>query len=126
MASDQSEPQITAINKGEPAPFDGDLYPIDVSIRFGLAVEHCLERSAAELDYQRKLTDIEIAKTQAIATASTDTDARRIQLLHAQLDEANAWYRSTPFVAAVTATITVAALLLSTVLIEATAEATND
>ena len=111
------------MRKGEPAPFTGDLYPVEVSVRFALEIDTCAERAEAALDHARKIHQIELVRVQGMAQASAEASQRRVELLNAQLVEANAWYRSTPFVATVAALSTVAILLTSTVLVQATAEA---
>lgn len=116
------DPQIVHLAKDDPAPFTGDLYPVDLSIRFALAIEACDDRRKAALDHLSKLHDIELTRVQSLAQASADADARRVELLKAQLDESRAWYRSTPFVATVAVVSTVAILLTSTVLVQATGE----
>lgn len=110
------------LREGEAAPYTGDLYPVDVSVRFALEVEGCQERADAALDHARKIAEIELAKTRSLAQASTEASQQRIALLDAQLDDAQAWYRSTPFVATVAVVSTVAILLTSTVLVQATGE----
>lgn len=107
---------------GETAPFDGDLYPTDVSIRFALEVEGCHQRAMLDLDHERALNAIALGKQQALAASAADANARQIELLHGQLSEARAWYRSPSFVATAAAVVTVAVLLTSTVLVQATGE----
>ena len=113
---------ITAVSKGEPAPFTGDLYPVADSVRMALEIDACDQRSKAALDQQRRLAQVEVERVRDLARASADANKRRVQLLTDQLDATRAWYRSTPFVAAVAVASTVAVLLTSTVLVQATAE----
>lgn len=113
---------IIALSQGEVAPFDGDLYPIDVSIRFGLEVEGCAERAAVELDHAKALYRIEIQRQIELAEADARADRARLELLTAELAEATAWYRSPAFVATIAASIAVATLLTSTILVQATGE----
>lgn len=122
-ATTPSEPQITAVSEGEPAPFDGDLYPIDVSIRYALEIEGCSERAAADAEHASRLHKVELQRLRGLAAADSRADKQRIALLQSQLDTERAWYRSPTFVAAVSATVAVATLLVSTVLVQATGEA---
>lgn len=110
------------MSQGEPAPFDGDLYPIDVSIRYALEIEGCTERAAAEAEHAAKLHQVELQRLRGVAAADSRADKERIKLLQAQLVTADAWYRSPPFVAAVAATASVAGLLVAAVLVQATGE----
>jgi hypothetical protein len=113
---------IVLVHKNEPAPFTGDLYPIDESVRFALEIERCGERARVDLDHAKRLHQVELARIQSMAQASAAADRKRVEVLTAQLQAAGAWYRSTPFVAAVAVVSTVAVLLVSTVLVQATAE----
>ena len=117
-----TEPTITSLAQGDPAPFDGDLYPVDVSIRWALEIEGCAERAALELDHEKQLHAIEIAKQRALAEANDRANKRRLELLQAELETTNAWYRSPVFVATAAATIAVAGLLISTILVQSTIE----
>ena len=122
-SASKDKPQITALSQGDSAPFAGDLYPIVDSIRFALEIEDCAERAAIDLDHAATLHRIELAKAETLAAAVADAGRRRSKLLRIQLAHARAWHRSPAFVAAASAAATVAILLTSTVLIQATAEA---
>ena len=65
---------------------------------------------------------IELSRQRALAAADGKADRMRVDVLTAELAEANAWYRSPAFVAAVAASVAVAALLASTILVQATGE----
>lgn len=114
--------EITTLAKGEPAPFAGDLFPIRDSIAWALEIEGCAEQAAAELDHAKQKYQIELSRQRALAAADGKADRQRVEILAAELAKAQAWYRSPAFVAAVAASVAVAALLTSTVLVQATAE----
>ena len=114
------EPKITTVKQGEPAPFDGDLYPVEDSIRLALALDDADARCAATLNHLRELQRIELDTAEKVAISSAQANNERLDALEWQLAEANVWYRDPAFVAVVTATVTVAAMLAATVLIEAT------
>jgi hypothetical protein len=113
-----TEPTITSLAQGDPAPFDGDLYPVDVSIRWALEIEGCAERAALDLDHEKQLHAIEIAKQLALAEANDLANKRRLELLQAELKTVNAWYRSPVFVAAVSATAATGVLIVAAVLVQ--------
>ena len=114
--------EITTLAQGEPAPFPGDLFPIRDSIAWALEIERCAERAAVELEHARAVYQIELSRQRALAAADGKADRMRVDVLTAELAEANAWYRSPAFVAAVAASVAVAALLASTILVQATGE----
>lgn len=114
--------EITTLAQGEPAPFAGDLFPVEDSIRWALEIEGCAERAAAELDHAKALYQIELSRQRALAAADGKADRLRAEILAAELAQARAWYRSPAFVATVAATVAIATLLASTILVQATAE----
>lgn len=114
--------EITTLAQGEPAPFAGDLFPVEDSIRWALEIEGCAERAAAELDHAKALYQIELSRQRALAAADGKADRLRAEILAAELAKARAWYRSPAFVAAAAASVAVAALLASTILVQATGE----
>lgn len=117
-----TEPQITELQEGEPAPFDGDLFPVDLSIRWAIEIEGCAERAARELDHLNKVHQLELKRLRGLAASDSRADQARVKFLTAELDKARAWYRSPEFVAVTAATVAVAVLLASTVLVQATGE----
>lgn len=116
-------PMITTIKEGEAAPFDGDLYPIEDSIRMALALDDSEARCAAELNHLRELQRIEINTLQQVTDNRADADQERLEVLELQLEDRNAWYREPAFVATVATVVTVATMLAATVLIKSTVEA---
>jgi len=121
-ALENTRAEITTLDRGQPAPFAGDLYPVEDSVRFALEIEGCAERAAAELDYAKALYQIEIERQAGLAKADAKADRQRLELIAAELVEARAWYRSPAFVATVAASVAIATLLASTILVQATGE----
>ena len=95
---DPDEPPITHVREGEPAPFDGDLFPPIKALRLGLRVEHCDERTAAELARATRILEVEIQRERDKAQAAIDAERMRRELAEAQLEVYSAWYRSPEFV----------------------------
>lgn len=115
-----NEPQVTAVEAGEPAPFAGDLYPVDVSVRWALEIEGCAERAALESRHVADRHAIELEKIAQIHAAEGRAAAARIRLLQDQIDADTAWYRSPAFVATAAASLAVATLLMSAFLLQST------
>lgn len=92
------------------------------SVRFALEIEGCAERAAAELEHTKALYQIKLEKQRALTDADRKADRAELELLTAELAQARAWYRSPAFVATVAATVAIATLLASTILVQATAE----
>ena len=90
-----------------------------------LSLDGCQERAGVDLAHAEDLHAIELRRQVDLAAASAIADRQRIELLQSQIDASGAWYRSPPFVATAAATIAVAALLVSTVLVQSTAGATH-
>lgn len=118
----KADDQITPVAQGDPAPFAGDLYPVEISIRWALEIEGCAERAALELDHEMERHKLELQRRDALAANDAEANAHRVEVLTAELSEARAWYRSPVFVATLAATVAIGTLLLSTVLVQATGE----
>jgi hypothetical protein len=119
------ELEITTLEQGEPAPFTGDLFPPDLSVRWALEIEGCAQRAAIELEHAKLVQRVELARRDALAENSAKANRQRVELLTAELEAARAWYRSPIFVFTIGATVAVAVLLTSTVLVQATGEVTR-
>lgn len=105
--------------EGEAAPFDGDLWPPIRSIRMAMRAEVCEEKSAARLAHAVRKFQIELGFDRRMAEAHRDADRERIRILTLALDEANPWHRSPAFVAVVSITATLGAILVAVAIIEA-------
>ncbi len=122
IPTSETEPEVTFLDKGDIAPFAGDLYPVGDSIRIALEVEGCAERARIDLDHAREIHQIEIARVQSLAEAAAVADRERVRLLSAEIDANRGWYRSPPFVAAVAVVSTVAVLYTAALLVQSTGE----
>lgn len=114
--------EIVTIQQGEPAPFTGDLFPPEMSVRWALEIEGCAQRAAIDLEHAQLVHRVELNRRDALAENSAKANRERVELLTAELEAARAWYRSPGFVGAAAATVAVAVLLASTVLVQATGE----
>ena len=111
------------MREGEPAPFTGDLYPVEESVRMALEADTCAERAALNLQRLSDRHRVELEKLAAIQDATARSRELRIELLRNQLASETAWHRSPAFVASVSVVVSVAVLLTSAFLLQATAEA---
>ena len=103
---------------GDLVPFDGDLYPIDLSLRLGLGLEKCRVRGAIDLDHALERHEIRLRECRSIAEIRAEADQRRIGILESEFDRQHRWYRSTVFIVVVTAVTTVAALIGASYLLD--------
>lgn len=94
------------LRQGEPAPFDGDLLPVRLSVELGMKIETQKAMCEAESRHQSKLHQIRADADARRAAVKAAADAKRVELLTSELDAAGAWYRSPAFVAAVSVTAT--------------------
>ncbi len=114
-----SDPPPVPLAAGEPAPFDGDLWPPIRSLRVTLRAEGCEERKALELRHAARGFEIDLKYERRAASNRARADADRIQILRDALAETSAWYRSPTFVAAVASVATLALVVVSAVVLEA-------
>lgn len=111
--------QITPINKGEPAPFTGDLFPVGDSIRYAMEIADCAERARLKIEHKDRLHSIQLTKVQALADAAVDAERQRADFAVRRLDEALVWYRSPTFVAVVSVATTIGLVMVTTAAIRA-------
>lgn len=62
------EDVITAVKKGQPAPYDGQLFDTATAIRWGQWLQNCQERSQLALDREKSLCRIELDYQAEIAS----------------------------------------------------------
>lgn len=103
------DPKVIYLEAGAVAPFSGDLFPPTLSVRLGLELQACEDRSAQKLVHVRRLFTIDLSAAQSEAAVKHEADQDRIKALGRELDLARAWYTSPAFVAAVTLVLTVTA-----------------
>lgn len=102
-----------AMTAGQVAPFDGQLVSPDLAITLGQRAEHCDARIGLEADRVRGLERAEAQLCRRMAVIDKAAAGERERLLQEALEacEGTPWWESPPFVAAVTAVVTTAALL---------------
>lgn len=114
-----SENEITHVQEGEPAPFTGDLFPVEDSVKFAIKLETCEERAAIDSAHMKTIYDIELQREKDKREAMVEAEQKRTQLMRDQLAEANSWYRQPAFVAVVAVVATMTAVIGAAVLADA-------
>jgi hypothetical protein len=112
---DPDDPKLcaTPIRKGELAPFDGQVLTTELAIKLGQKAEFCDKRLVIELSRATQLAEIELAKEKAFRKIDQDMHAEQLRILRSKIDDSldRPFWREPWFVAAATATITVAAVV---------------
>jgi hypothetical protein len=108
-----SDPPPVPLTKGEPAPFDGDLWSAVRSLRITLRAEACEERSELRLHHAARGFEIDLRFERRSAANRARADAERIEFLRDALVEATAWYTSPAFVAVVASVATLALVVVT-------------
>ncbi len=116
----ESQNRVTHLKAGEPAPFTGDLFPVETALRLGLKIERCSSEAGINLRHTQALHLNELKRCQDKGSISRESDKERIKILTAALEESTSWYRSPAFVATVSVAITVSAILTSAIILEKT------
>lgn len=110
-AKTEGDVVVVPLLEGEPAPFTGDLFPIRLALDFGLKLELCQERTAAEVS---RLVRIHAIELQALEDKNQiREDANRAQIVALQNSIESQFYREPWFVATLSIVVTVGALLVS-------------
>lgn len=123
MRASAAEVQIEAVEKGDPAPFSGDLFPHGTSVRWALELAYCEQRGKLERDLVQKTSANDRDTYVRIAEAEALADKERIKILTGELEAARAWHKSPGFVASVAALISVGVLVTAAVIVSAIPEA---
>lgn len=113
------EEPIIFLEEGEPAPFAGDLFPPEKSIRLGIRLETCQERLILDLSHAKQIFEIELRRCEDRAAARLNAANQRAEVYKRELEAAQAWYRSPPFIAGVAVVATVATILATAALADA-------
>lgn len=105
---DQPSHCARPLQKGEEAPFSGQLLSTELSLDLGLKADFCEEKLKLELDFQKKTLGLDLNLERQLR--ENDRKAWEVEraLLAKRLEEAQAghWYEHPAFVATVTAVLT--------------------
>ena len=101
------------LNEGDEAPFAGQLLTTDLAIELGQRADGCDQRLKLSLDYQQRITNLELDYTKKSQALQLETMQTKVDLLQKQLEVATAtpWYKSPLFVASVSIIATVGVFL---------------
>ncbi len=97
-----------SIREGEYAPFDGDLFPPERSLRLGMRLEYCEEKATAKLTHATAVSDNELQRCRDKAEIRAQSAADRLAALQLRLDDSLAFYRHPAFVSFVAVVVTLA------------------
>ncbi len=109
LASEVDE--VFYLERGDQAPFSGDLFPVRLSLSLGLQLERCEQQHEAVVSRLTKLHTNDLALEKEKARIKTEAANQRIAVLTRNMDEAKAFYRQPWFVASVSVFLTVAAVM---------------
>lgn len=112
---------VVPIQEGEAAPFDGDLFPVRLSIGMGLRVERCDAEKEAEIVRLIRLHENQLGNEREKHDIRAHANLERIRALTRAVEELGAWYRQPWFVATVTTAAAVGAVVLSVYVYDAIA-----
>ncbi len=93
------------VQKGEPAPFAGDLLTPEQSAQLIVRVESCEERAAARLAHDLARQKIELGRKLALLKIDLDTARLRGDMYQQETERLDAWYRRPAIVAFVSAVL---------------------
>lgn len=113
-----NDPPPIPLEQGEAAPYAGDLWSVNRSLRLIFRAEQCQQKAELELKHAVRKFEIELKYERDRADARADADTQRIQILAQALDEADPWWRSPAFVAALTSVVTLALVAVVAVVLE--------
>lgn len=101
----------TPLAKGDRAPYDGQLLTPRLAVRLGLRAEEYETRRALELNQAKALAGLDLALEKRLREIDADAASAREDALRRALEaERQRWFERPPFVAAVSALVTVGVL----------------
>lgn len=105
---DQPSHCARPLQKGEEAPFSGQLLSTELSLDLGLKADFCEEKLKLELDFQKKTLGLDLNLERQLRENDRKAWEAERALLIKRLEEAQAghWYEHPAFVATVTAVLT--------------------
>jgi len=114
---DPDDPKRCAqpLQRGQPAPWDGQLLTPELALDLGLKVDGCAAKLQLELDFANKSADIELNLEKQLRQIDQTACQESRATLQRQIDEAlqpPPFYERPWFVASVTAILTVTAASL--------------
>lgn len=75
------------IQKGEPAPFDGQVLSTDLAITLGIAAEQCDQRVALERDHAERLAEVELVLERETRQLEQQACTTKLDALQRQVAE---------------------------------------
>lgn len=112
MAADDVEPESAVpLERGEPAPFAGQLLPPWLALE--LADDSCPERRKADQVMHQEILRVRVDEQKALRESDKLAAAERERLLNDELDRQTSVQRQPWFVATITGAIIVTGLVLS-------------
>lgn len=112
------DPPPIPLEAGEAAPYAGDLWSVNRSLRLIFRAEHCREKAELDLKYAVRQFEIDLKFEREKAANRAEADTQRLQILAQALDDASPWYREPWFVALVSSAATVGVIVLTALVLE--------
>lgn len=119
------EDQIVVVAKGQPAPFQGQLFDTPTALRWGNYLQQCRVRLVSDVELQKKLDDADLRYTQRVLELEREKYARVTAALEKRVQETEEelrhppWYREPWFGVAVGVVATVGVLAGGAALVHA-------
>lgn len=103
----------TGLQRGQAAPFSGQLLSADLALNLGLKAEYCDARLTLEVDRAKALLQLDLDSERRLRAIDAEGAKAAQELLLKRLAEATPWYERPWFVASAAVLGTVAAYALA-------------
>ena len=107
---EEASPVVAYVEKGEPAPFAGDLYTIRESLLLDADLESCRTKAAADIKAVSKHAAVDLEFAEVSAIVKLESERARREIVERELEAVGAWYRAPVFVAIVAVAATLGAV----------------
>jgi hypothetical protein len=88
-SEDPQEPEVIALEPGDPAPFPGFLFPPKRAMRLGAKLEACEFQLKVDKDLFQRTLDLRVAGQAKADEIRIDAEKAKVKLLTEQLEAAN-------------------------------------
>jgi len=97
----------TEVQKGQPAPFTGQLLTKELAISLGQKADTCDVVVKREVDFAKRIERTDVTRLQQTLDLEREAHKQRNQVLVDQLKHEQAWWRQPAFVMVATAVVTI-------------------
>lgn len=83
----RTEPQAVPLEKGDKAPFTGQLLSTDLAIELGMGLDNCKQKKKLEVAHEKATCKVKLEHEKAMRVLETGNLNDKVKILQASLEE---------------------------------------